>query len=178
MRKKRVWWPLYLAVAAGAVLTVFSCCVFGSSEIPLKKVIGVLGNKLFCIPDDCMTAADAYVIWNLRFPRALLALAVGGSLAVSGAAMQAVTGNVMADPYVLGISSGAMAFVSVGFLFGGAWTALRWFIPTLAFIGAVVSLLLVFAVGGFSKKRAARQIGPFRYGGIFYAQRRWSILHL
>ena len=54
----------------------------------------------------------------------------------------------MADPYTLGVSSGALAFVGFGFLLGGSLTLTTWFIPLLAFLGAVVSLVLVFSVGG------------------------------
>ncbi len=87
-----------------------------------------------------------------------MALAVGGGLAVAGAAMQSITRNVMADPYVLGISSGALAFVSVGYLVGGTLTLTSWFIPGLAFIGSLVSLALVFSIGGFSNNSSPARL--------------------
>lgn len=110
----------------------------------------VLAQQLFGMHADSITTSDVYIVWNLRFPRALLAFAVGGGLAVAGGAMQSITRNVMADPYVLGISSGALALVSVGFLVGGALVNTGWFIPALAFMGALGALGLVFAIGGFS----------------------------
>lgn len=132
------------------LISVAAACAFGSSGIPLEAVLRVLGNKLFGIQNGSIGQSDIYIVWNLRFPRAILAFAVGGGLAVSGAAMQSITGNVMADPYVLGISSGALAFVSVGYLIGGALALTSWFIPILAFLGALASVALVFAIGGFS----------------------------
>lgn len=142
---------VYAVTVIILITTVFAACVFGSASVSLDRVLGVLGKQIFGIQNAEITQADIYIVWNLRLPRALLALGVGGGLAVAGAAMQSITGNVMADPYVLGISSGAMAFVSIGFLVGGVLTLSTWFIPALAFIGAIVALVLVFAVGGFAK---------------------------
>ena len=141
---------LYITAVVALFVSVFLACALGSSKVPLQTVMGVLGNRLFGIESTNITSSDIYIVWNLRFPRAVLAFAVGGGLAIAGAAMQSITKNVMADPYVLGISSGALAFVSVGFLIGGSLTLTSWFIPTLAFAGSLGALALVFAIGGFS----------------------------
>lgn len=141
---------LYITAVVALFVSVFLACALGSSKVPLQTVMGVLGNRLFGIKSTNITSSDIYIVWNLRFPRAVLAFAVGGGLAIAGAAMQSITKNVMADPYVLGISSGALAFVSVGFLIGGSLTLTSWFIPTLAFAGSLGALALVFAIGGFS----------------------------
>lgn len=141
---------LYIAAFSALLVSVFLACALGSSKVPLHTVLGVLSNRLFGIQNGSITTSDIYIVWNLRFPRAVLAFAVGGGLAVAGAAMQSITKNVMADPYVLGISSGALAFVSVGFLIGGSLTMTTWFIPSLAFVGSLAALALVFAIGGFS----------------------------
>lgn len=132
------------------ILSIFTACALGSSTVPIAKVIQVLKQGLFGIVSKTVTPSDIYIVWNLRFPRALLAMAAGGGLAVAGAAMQSVTKNVMADPYVLGISSGSLAFVSIGFMIGGSLLLTKWFLPLMAFGGALFALLLVFAVGGFS----------------------------
>ncbi len=150
MKTIRNKWLAYSAAAAALVISLFAACALGSSKVALNTVAGVLGNRLFGIQSIPVSSGDIYIVWNLRFPRAVLAFAVGGGLAVAGAAMQSITKNVMADPYVLGISSGALAFVSVGFLLGGTLCMTSWFIPTLAFIGSLVALALVFAVGGLS----------------------------
>lgn len=95
-------------------------------------------------------------MWNLRFPRVLLAVLVGASLSVVGVVAQAVMRNPLADPYVLGISSGA-AFGAVARLvlgaavFGGVATSVA------AFAGAMVALLTVIGfvqfTGSFSSSR-------------------------
>jgi len=129
-------------------ISLFMACAFGSSTVPLDIVVEVLKNRLFRIESLAISDSDIYIVWNLRFPRAVLAFAVGGGLAVSGAAMQSITKNVMADPYVLGISSGALAAVSVGYMIGGFLTMTNWFIPILAFAGSLGSLVIVFLIGG------------------------------
>ncbi len=147
MKNSIIIYPIILILL---IASIFLACALGSSNLPLKTVFNVLGQELFGVGSDAVTKSDVYIVWHLRFPRALLALFVGGGLAVAGAAMQSITRNVMADPYVLGISSGALASVSIGFLFGGALSATGWFIPSLAFLGSLMLLALVFAIGGFS----------------------------
>lgn len=152
MRRKTgngIW--IYGVAIILLVSSLIMACMIGSSDVSIKSVIYILLNQIFGVEHDFIRQADIYIIWNLRLPRAILAFAVGGGLAVAGAAMQSVTRNVMADPYVLGVSSGALACVSIGYLVGGILTTTRWFIPVLAFSGAIGSLLLVFAIGGFAK---------------------------
>lgn len=145
---KKIFWIVGIIIVF--VTSVFAACALGSVYVPIEKVINVIEFKLFNVKESLVDTSDIYIIWNLRIPRALLGFAVGGGLAVCGAAMQSITKNVMADPYVLGISSGALAFVSIGFLIGGSLCLTSWFIPLLAFMGAIFSLALVFMIGGFA----------------------------
>lgn len=85
------------------------------------------------------------VVRELRLPRTIVALAIGASLAVAGATMQAVTRNPLADPYILGVSSGA-SFAIVTVVYYGGLSAPRhyvWF----AFAGALAAAALVFVIG-------------------------------
>lgn len=86
-------------------------------------------------------APGATIVRSLRLPRVLLGFLVGGSLAVSGAVLQALIQNVLADPYLLGLSGGsALAAVLVIALgIGGVWT-----LPLAAFTGALLALALVY----------------------------------
>lgn len=83
----------------------------------------------------------ATIVRELRVPRVLLAFLVGGSLAISGAALQALIRNPLADPYLLGLSGGAGLGAVIGIAIhpGGPWG-----IPLAAFLGAVVALGLVY----------------------------------
>lgn len=121
--------------------------IFGSADLTLHTVMEVLKLKLFGIQDTELSTSAVYIVWNLRLPRAILAIAVGGGLAVCGAAMQAITQNVLADPYILGVSSGASAMVSLGYFLGGVFVSSGAATNIFAFAGAMLSLLLVYSVG-------------------------------
>lgn len=82
------------------------------------------------------------VIAELRLPRAIAALATGSLLALAGCLMQVLLRNPLADPYVLGLSGGAAAFVLVGMSLGLA--ALP--VPVLAFAGAMLTMVIVFVL--------------------------------
>jgi len=81
------------------------------------------------------------IVRELRIPRALLAFVVGGGLAMTGTALQALVRNPLADPYLLGLSGGAGlgAVVAIAFGLGGSWS-----LPLLSFAGAIAALLLVY----------------------------------
>lgn len=124
----RVWAVLGAAAAAALVLAMS----VGSSNIPMPDVI-----RLLLHPE---ASATSQVIHELRLPRALAALAAGGLLALAGALMQVLLRNPLADPYVLGLSSGA----AVGAL-GAMLLGLAGFLVNAgAFIGALLTVALVF----------------------------------
>jgi iron complex transport system permease protein len=81
------------------------------------------------------------IVRDLRLPRVVLAFLVGGSLAVTGAVLQALVRNPLADPYLLGLSGGAGlgAVVAISLRLGGAWT-----VPLAALVGALLSIALVY----------------------------------
>jgi iron complex transport system permease protein len=81
------------------------------------------------------------IVRDLRLPRVVLAFLVGGSLAVTGAVLQALVRNPLADPYLLGLSGGAGlgAVVAISLQVGGAWT-----VPLAALVGALLSIALVY----------------------------------
>lgn len=88
------------------------------------------------------------IVRDLRLPRVVLAFLVGGSLAVTGAVLQALVRNPLADPYLLGLSGGAGlgAVVAISLRLGGVWT-----VPLAALVGALLSIALVYqlaVVGG------------------------------
>lgn len=93
------------------------------------------------------TDPRAAIIFELRLPRTLLAVAVGGALGMSGAAMQGYTRNPLADPGALGVSSTA-AFGAVMTLYLGAGAALPWVTVAAAMAGALAAVLLLLALSG------------------------------
>ncbi|MGN4126150.1 FecCD family ABC transporter permease [Lysinibacillus sphaericus] len=83
------------------------------------------------------------IIWDIRLPRVLLALIIGANIAISGALLQAVMGNPLADPGLTGVTSGAAAFVLLIMLANPAYTHL---IPLAAFVGGLLAATIVYAL--------------------------------
>lgn len=110
-------------------------------EITVKVILDQLG-----LADFSYTQLEYNIVWLLRLPRVLLGFVVGGSLSVCGVAMQALVRNKLADPYVLGISSGASAFATLCIVFGAFNFLGRYSLALAAFIGAALTIILVFAL--------------------------------
>ena len=93
-------------------------------------------------------------------PRILSAALVGGGLAVAGCVFQSILQNPLADPYTLGISSGAAFGASCALLFGilGYSTFSQWMVPFFAFIGAILTLYVVFALSATSSRLSSTNL--------------------
>jgi len=91
--------------------------------------------------------AEYTIIWQIRFPRVLLAFLVGASLALAGAAFQGLLQNPLADPYTIGISSGAALGATTAILILPAGILSLPVIPVFAFLGALAALFSVYQLG-------------------------------
>jgi iron complex transport system permease protein len=128
--------PLLLLVGVTLVLLLATLLV-GTAGIPPGQVIGAV----FGAGDD--TART--IVLQLRLPRAILALLVGGGLALAGTVFQALLRNPLAEPYVLGVSGGAAVGAVSMLVLGWAATS-AWILPAGAFVGAAGAILLVFRI--------------------------------
>lgn len=119
---------------------------FGAAPLPLTRVLEVLGQRLFGVqPLPAVSSAQDSIVWLIRAPRVVLGALVGAGLALVGTALQAVTRNPLADPHLLGVSSGAALGAVVVVLYLGEFIGL-FSLPLAAFIGALTSMLLVLAI--------------------------------
>ncbi len=85
-----------------------------------------------------MTDTDREILFSIRLPRVLVAILMGMALGASGAVLQGILRNPLADPYILGISSGASLAAALGII--GGMTFLGSFtVPVMAFVGAIVT---------------------------------------
>ena len=136
---------LMLAVLIGSILISIT---FGNADISVKQVYSVLGYKLFHIKSLNMYSEGAIhdVVWIIRFPRVLLAIGVGMGLSVCGVIMQAVVKNPLADPYVLGISSGASLGATLALLFGLGTLFGSNFVGIMGFLGAMLTSFAVLFI--------------------------------
>ena len=140
------------------LLSLSVAIAVGAVSVSLTTVWGVLMNKLS--PD--MVAAiwskgHEAIIWNIRFPRALLSMMVGAGLAVVGASLQAVTRNPLADPHLLGISAGGAFGAILALLHTGLFIGLLT-VPLLAFIGALGATLVVLGVSRLAAATSADRL--------------------
>jgi iron complex transport system permease protein len=135
---------LGLALLGLAVLVVLSLAV-GSKPIPVGDVAAT-----FTAFDG--TSENHLIVQSLRLPRTVVAILVGVALGLAGALMQGLTRNPLADPGILGVSSGAALAVVVGiFVFGvGSLSGYVWF----AFVGAAVTSVAVYALGSLGRDGA------------------------
>jgi iron complex transport system permease protein len=119
-------------MVAAAVALLLGVAVGPADLSPLAVWNGLLGDG---------EAATVAIVRDLRLPRALLAFLVGGSLAVTGAALQALVRNPLADPYLLGLSGGAGlgAVLAIVSHLGGVWS-----VPLAALAGALIAIALVY----------------------------------
>lgn len=118
------------ALALACAITAFFACLLGSTPLPADRVFAAMFGGA--------DAADRLVIWAIRLPRALAAFLAGAMLGISGAALQGLLRNPLAEPGVLGVSASA-SLVATSAIFFGAVAANPWFLPLAAILGAVVA---------------------------------------
>lgn len=143
-RRRTVLWTVALAIGllVSAVLTIG----IGPVTIAPATILQVVAHHLGISPDAALARSDDTIIWNVRIPRVLLGIAVGAGLALCGAALQAMVRNVLADPYILGISGGASTGAAGAILFGLGAGVGQYALPVSAFLGALAASLVVFVV--------------------------------
>ena len=130
-RGARAWLVgVILFVAVLAVIVVSS--IVGQYDATAKDVFGAIWRIVFQGADPLDNPSDA-ALWTIRFPRVALSLLVGAALAVAGTVMQGVFANPLAEPSVIGVSSGASVGACVAIIFGFSATA-AWTLPTNAYI--------------------------------------------
>jgi iron complex transport system permease protein len=141
-RKKVITLSILLSILLGLVI-LFSIMVGSVKVKPLRSITillqSILGLK------GAGTETERAIILSLRFPRALLAGLVGAGLSVSGVIFQALLRNPLADPYILGVSSGAAVGAIIAILMGLSTLSIG--LPLASFIGALLTIFIVFNFG-------------------------------
>ncbi|MEP6921512.1 MAG: iron ABC transporter permease [bacterium] len=126
---------LFLTLLASVLLM----SLLGSERLPAR---GAMCALLSLGSSSCgLTAEQSAILLEIRFPRILLAAAVGASLAAAGASYQALLRNPLAEPYLLGISNGAAVGTMIALVFFGSQ---EWSRPLMAFAGALLATFVVY----------------------------------
>ncbi len=134
------------AAIAGVVGAALLAIFVGPADLPARGVLLALIHALPGVDvDHGLTAAQHAVLWQIRLPRVVLGALVGGTLAIAGAAYQGVFRNPLADPYLLGVSSGAGLGATAMIVFGFA--AMTFAVPLAAFLGGVLAVTATYLLG-------------------------------
>ncbi|WP_082571487.1 putative F420-0 ABC transporter permease subunit [Agromyces sp. Root1464] len=143
------------AVALGAALaaSVVAAVTIGPAGLAPSDVVASILAHLG-IGEPTLSPLRDGIVWELRMPRVLTAAAVGAGLALCGAVMQALTRNPLADPYLLGLSSGASVGAVIVIVLG-----VGLLLPFAAFAGALVALVATLALAGAAGRGSARGSG-------------------
>ncbi|WP_233191951.1 iron chelate uptake ABC transporter family permease subunit [Sporosarcina sp. P34] len=102
----------------GLLTSMTFAVMVGSVGITPSIILEVLLSKIGLPAGTTASKAQSIIIWEIRLPRIILAAIVGAALAISGAAIQALVRNPIADPYILGVSSGASVGATLVILLG------------------------------------------------------------
>lgn len=154
-RMQKLWLQLILLSLTGILLlTVTLAVMLGPVPISPLTVWKIILSHLPFIGDRIepdWSKAQENIIWGIRLPRVLLGAIVGAGLAVVGVAIQALVRNSLADPYILGVSSGASVAATLVILFGAFSFLGQYALSIGAFLGALSSIAVVYIlaqVGG------------------------------
>jgi iron complex transport system permease protein len=137
---------LFVGLAVALVVLAVVSAGSGQLHVPPAEVLGALAHGLGLDLGPEPTHPNGYTaLWTIRFPRVVMAVLVGAALAAAGAVMQGVFGNPLAEPGVVGVSSGAAvaaaATIALGLTALGPWTT-----AAAAFVGGLVATFAVYAM--------------------------------
>ena len=142
-RKVSLFMMMSLLLAGVVLLSL----AWGQVPVPVGAMFGVLGNQLGLpgFQNIMLTPEQTAVIWHIRLPRILVGVLVGAALGVSGAVLQGVFGNSLADPGIIGVSSGA-ALGAVIAIATGVTAYGIFYMPFFALAGALLAVGLTVAL--------------------------------
>ena len=149
-----------LSICGLALLLVSLSLAVSVGTVPVSTgtVWGILSNKAWPgLIEQTWSQGREAIVWEIRLPRALLAMMVGSGLAIVGASLQAVTRNMLADPHLLGISSGGAFGAILALLHTGMFIGLLT-VPLLAFAGALLATIIVLSVAQLANATSADRL--------------------
>ena len=167
--------PLQIALGVAFLLAAaIAALLVGPAGLSPGSVLAEVASRIPFLPvHSSLSAQDAAVVWQLRMPRVVLGALVGSMLALAGSSYQGVFHNPLADPYLLGVASGAglgatIAVVEIPHLANLPFDPL----PLAAFVGAVVAVTATFALGrsgGKGRNATSLILGGVAVGAFFTA---------
>lgn len=148
---------LILSLSLILILLIAIFATIGTASVGVVDVFKIIASKIPLLKNFINTSdiKNSYIniIWNIRLPRVVLGVLVGMSLSITGAAFQGLFKNPMADPYIIGISSGAALGATLAIVFSLSFSILN--ISTInifAFIGGLIAVFLVYNIARVKNK--------------------------
>jgi iron complex transport system permease protein len=153
MRNKTVW--MYIFCVGLVLCTALLALLISSVSFPIPVILHILVEHMLGLGwlKNVPNNIDM-IIWEIRFPRVLLGMCVGAALSLAGSAFQGLLRNPLADPYTIGVSSGAalgavaVLFFQITIIGLGEYT-----LPVISILSGFVTLLLVFGVTNLSSRQ-------------------------
>lgn len=144
VRPTRLGWPSVTVAGLLVIGAVFVGALIGPAQIGAGEAVGEVLSRIPGLGvESQLTDIQQDILWSWRFPRVVLGMLVGGTLAISGAAYQGVFRNPLADPYLLGIAAGAALGATLAIVSGLPAALL---VPS-AFVGGIGAVAATFALG-------------------------------
>lgn len=144
-RRKTTIGTVMIGLVIALVLAAFASAGIGQMQLSIADVFASVMHKiglpLGTLPDHPHAES---ALWAIRFPRVVMAVIIGAALSCSGVLMQGVFGNPLAEPGVVGVSSGAAAFACIVIVFGLDFLG-NWTVACAAFVGGLAATGLVYA---------------------------------
>ncbi len=136
MKRRHLNWFLFIVgLIVFLIVAVLISITTGEISIPLSSLKGLFQHK---------TGIEYTVLTQLRLPRILMAISVGGALSLTGTILQGIYRNPLVEPYTLGISGGGALGVALAIVFGFVNTIGAFILPIFGFIGALLTIFLVY----------------------------------
>ena len=132
-----------MALGIALAVVAFGSLTFGQIDVPLESCLAIICHKfgLAFFSENDFTREQVAVIWFIRMPRMLVGLLVGATLGISGAVMQGIFSNPLADPGLIGVSAGAATGAVLSIALGSA-TSSMYTMPAFAFCGSICAVCL------------------------------------
>jgi iron complex transport system permease protein len=137
------------ALAAALLLSLILAVGLGPVRVSPLSTAKIIASYIPGVEDivgHTWTRLEENIVRGLRLPRVLLGVIVGASLAITGVTMQALVRNQLADPFILGVSSGAAAAATLGMLFGAFAFLGTYSLSISAFIGSAITIIFVYVI--------------------------------
>ena len=160
--RQRVAWLSMFGLAAALGVALVASAMLGAVQISAAQVLAILAHSLGWSAANDFTPMQAAVLLDVRLPRLLLAVLVGAGMALAGEAMQGMFRNPLADPGIVGVSSGAALGAVLWIVLAGQFGFMQAFnqalgvyaLPVSAFIGGLLATLVIYRIARFGQPEA------------------------